>query len=411
MAKVNFIATKLAKYVALASKDASTLYFLEDANKIYKGEVDVTSALQVVDSFSEQPDDTIVEGKIYLNATTFEVRYRNGDAWGIMLPGIIATKDGFVDANSNKLATIGATKAYITAAIEEITGGTAFVKSVAWNAANGQLEVDNGGDAPETVALTGLVKTPTYDAANLTLTIPVIGGDDVVVNIPKDKFVTAGQYYESYPAENPEYEKVIVLTIDNQDEPVIIPAASLVDIYTADNEGKNLTVTITADNKISATLTLDPAAGNALTYDPAKGFMVDVSGKMDNYGAGTASELVISDAEGKTVSRTGVTLLTDEGTTNLGDSATQVPVASVIARAIAETSAALEILIGNKADKLAAGAADEVLTSTADGNYARSGKAIGGATLAETPDADTLATEAAVKTAIDAAAAVWGTLA
>ena len=44
-------------------------------------------------------------------------------------------------------------------------------------------------------------------------------------------------------------------------------------------------------------------------------------------------------------------------------------------------------------------------TLTADGSLQDSGKAIGGATLAGTPNANTLATEAAVKAAIDTAKA------
>ena len=68
----------------------------------------------------------------------------------------------------------------------------------------------------------------------MKITIPQYGSEDLVINIPKDKFVTTGKYYENYPETDPTHHKVIVLTIDNQDEPVIIPAEALVNIYTAD---------------------------------------------------------------------------------------------------------------------------------------------------------------------------------
>lgn len=394
MAKVNFISTTLAKFQALQTKDANSLYFVEDAKRIYKGNVDVTESLKVVTSFDTTPGDDIVEGKLYVNASTFEVRIKNGSDWVILTPGYISTESQFVEANSGKLATIGATKAYITTAISKITNGTAFVKGITFDKATGKLMVDKGDTTATGVELTGIAHDPTYDSTQLKLTIPVIGGDDVVVNIPKDKFVTAGTY-------NAETQN-IELTIDGQDEKVLIPAAALVDTYTADNTGKNIKVTVTDDNKISASLTLDPTSGNALTYTENKGFMVDISGKMDTYGVGTASEIVVSDAEGKTISRTGKTILSDdsEGTISLGTSSTAIPVASVIARAITSAvnaaKSALEATINTKADKLTAGNADEVLLSTADGNYARSGKTIGGATLADTPNSTTLATEAAV---------------
>lgn len=432
MALVNFISTTLTKYNAITTKDSNSLYFIEDAKRIYKGDIDVTESLKVVTKFDAAPGTDIAEGKLYVNATTFEVRIKNGTSWVVLSPGYISTSDQFVDANSGKMATIGATKAYITKSIANITGGTAFVKGITYDKTTGKLMVDKGEEAATPVELTGVAHNPTYDSAKLKLTIPVFGGSNIVVDIPKDKFVTAGQYNEE--------TKNIELTIDGQTDPVLIPAAALVDVYTADNTDKNIQVTVSDDNKISASLTIDPTAGNALTYT-AKGFMVNTSNKMNVYGAGSASELVISDAAGKTITRTGKTILSDAGSTELGSSKTQIPVASIVARAIATavsaaqstlqtaingkmsklsgsatdankiavvsadgksvtigtmTIAQLTSSINNKATKLATGNASEVLLSTADGNYARSGKTIGVETISSTPNANTLITEAAV---------------
>ena len=52
--------------------------------------------------------------------------------------------------------------------------------------------------------------------------------------------------------------------------------------------------------------------------------------------------------------------------------------------------------ISGKLDKVAAEKADEIITANADGTVKASGKKVGGATLAGTTDANTLATEAAV---------------
>lgn len=64
--------------------------------------------------------------------------------------------------------------------------------------------------------------------------------------------------------------------------------------------------------------------------------------------------------------------------------------------------------VSGKADKVAAAAVDQVLVADAEGNLAASGKKIGGAALNAAPDANTLATEAAVsaiKAAIEGTAA------
>ncbi len=58
--------------------------------------------------------------------------------------------------------------------------------------------------------------------------------------------------------------------------------------------------------------------------------------------------------------------------------------------------------LSGKLDKVTGATAGNLPTLTAEGGIEDSGKKIGGAALADTPDADTLATEAAVKAAIDA---------
>lgn len=60
--------------------------------------------------------------------------------------------------------------------------------------------------------------------------------------------------------------------------------------------------------------------------------------------------------------------------------------------------------VSGKLDKVTAGKADEIITANADGTVKPSGKKVGGATLNASPDANTVATEAAVfaiKTAIE----------
>ena len=119
-------------------------------------------------------------------------------------------------------------------------------------------------DGKITDALKGYVNNATYDAEALKLTLPMVGADGVdktlVVNLPKDNFVRSGRYEAAYKsAEDADPIAAIVLTVGNGTDTseVVIPAASLIDTYTADNTGKKaVTVTITEDNKVSAALEL-----------------------------------------------------------------------------------------------------------------------------------------------------------
>lgn len=161
---------------------------------------------------------------------------------------------------------------------------------LSWDSLTGTIKSGESGG----VVLTGVAHNPSYDDTARKLTIPIYGSDTAIeVTIPdfKDKFVTAGQYYEKYPVDNPKYFKVIVLTIENQDEPVIIPAESLVNVYTADNTGKNVEITISDDYKISANISLSGTADDA-----GKILVASTDGKSIEYGSAKLSELATTAA-------------------------------------------------------------------------------------------------------------------
>ena len=156
---------------------------------------------------------------------------------------------------------------------------------------NGNIKVGSGNPA----TLTRVAHNPSYDGEARKLTIPVYGSESPIeVTIPdfKDKVVTSGEYHDDfeYPAGTHHY-KVIVLTIANQTEPVIIPAESLVNVYTADNTGKNVEITISDDYKISANISL---AGTA--DDAGKILVASTDGKSIEYGSAKLSDLATTAA-------------------------------------------------------------------------------------------------------------------
>ena len=353
--KVIFYALTKDAYDALDSKDTNTLYFLTDAGKIFKGADDLTESVVKVESFPEAAK--AIPGVLYVGPAAGEttpggeLRVSNGTAWTVVRPGYYTDGASWANAESGQFATIGLIKRGIQEAINALSFTTVFDTEA------GTIKVGDGSAD----TLTGVAHGITYDASALKITIPQYGQDDVVVNIPKDKFVTAGKYYEDYPEENPTLHKVIVLTIDNQEDPVIIPAEALVNIYTADNTNKNVQITISDDNKISGMIALDPDANNALKYDAAKGFIVNVSGKMDKIADATGDKIVLSTADGQV----------KESTKGIDSFAEKV-----------------------------VGAVDNLMSFGANGAIKDSGKKVGGATLAATTDSDTLATEKAVEAAL-----------
>ena len=388
--RVIFRAITQTAFDSLDPKDTNTLYFLTDAGKIYKGSTDVTNCVTVgtIPQIAEA-----VKGRLYIDNSTFAMAVTmDGANWIQASPGYLTNGTEWAAADSNKLATIGLIKKGIQEAIDAIALTTTFENST------GTVIVGAGAGA----VLTGVAHDPEWDAGQLTLTIPVYGGSSIVVNIPKDKFVTAGQYYKDYPdSDSATHHNVIVLTIDNQEEPVIIPAEALVNVYTADNADKNVAITVSEDNKISASVVIDPAEGNALVTS-ATGLKVDISGKMDKISSATGTRIAMTTADGG-ISESSYTVLT-EG--DMGSGNTVIPTANLIAAAI---SAAVNSSVANKVDKVV-GVENNIVGFAPEGAIKDTGKKVGGATLAEVPDENTVATEAAVNAAVEEVALTWGTL-
>ena len=413
MAKVNFtVVNKLSSYNGLAAKDANTLYFVIDAKRIYKGANDVTSNIEVVTAFdpAEPAAGTIslanaFEGKLYLNAATFEMRIKNGSAWSVLSPGYLTTGGNWAQAdNDGKLGTIGVIKTIIGQAI------AAAKPEVTFESSTGVLKV---GDS--SARLVGVINSVVYDPNQLQLVVKSISesGEPTsqTISLPKDNFVRSGRYEASYDLPEGGKGPAIVLVVNDgagADKEVVIPA-SLVDVYTG-GKSDNIQVSVSEGNVITASAIIDPAEGNALVSS-ATGLKVDISGKANTVSA-VSGNVIVANGDGN-MKDGGVSILA-EG--EMGNSATKIPVASVIATAISSAVSAAQGTLQSAIDALGEkvttleqfkdSLAGKFLTASvvdnfvgfvdANGNIKDSGKKAGGATLAADPDASTLATEAAV---------------
>ena len=404
MAKVNFLAGTLSQYQNITPDD-STLYFITDAKKIYKGSIDVTQNIVVVTNFEGTEGgislENAFEGKFYINITTFEVRIKSGAAWIILMPGYVSADGEYAQvSNNSKLATIGVIKNAIAAAIAEITGGAAFISSIAWTTEDGtgigKLVLTHGDDSTTDIVLNGIPYDLAYDQDTMTITISKYGvAEAQVISLPKDNFVSSG----AYDAET----KSLVLTMKNGST-VSIPAASLIDVYTGESTD-TVTVTVSSDNKITAVVNIDPVEGNALVSSAA-GLKVDLSGKISVIGEGTADKIVLASADGKTLTRSDYTVaeLIAAATSSIQSSIEEI---ESRVGTLETNLSALTTTVSGKLSSLGAGNADEIITSLADGGIQRSAKTIGGATLQSEASESVVATEAAVKAAVDAVMISW----
>lgn len=236
-----------AAYDALQAKDENKLYFCTDSGKIYKGTVDFSNSVVFAATKPEKP----VVGKVYVLADTNTVEVYNGTAWTVVS---YPTSTTISEASTNvQVASAKAVFDFVTEKIAEVTGGANVVTAVAEGTDAGTFTYTTGDNQSHTVTLNGLAKKPTWDTTTRTLTIPVVGGDDVVVEIGKDIFVDP-EGDNSYHADTQE----IWLTLNDAMKTVIkIPSAGLVDIYTG-GKTKSVQVAVSDGKVVSADVIVRP---------------------------------------------------------------------------------------------------------------------------------------------------------
>lgn len=117
MALVKFVAGTAASYAALQPKDADTLYFITDAHRIYKGDVQMSGDVySVVGTFPAVGD--AVAGTVYVQSSDGAVSYFNGTSYQPIVKASANTIDGAGD--NNHFPTTAAVVAYVTDAIGDL---------------------------------------------------------------------------------------------------------------------------------------------------------------------------------------------------------------------------------------------------------------------------------------------------
>lgn len=382
MATVKFFAGNLEQYNGLAVKDANSLYIIEDAGRIYKGDKNVTSDTSLVTSVPDtlQADKVAIVQVSASSQTMYDIYVGNASNVPVKVqPGVVSDAADFDNDSTfgSYTATVSAIKTFVNKAVQEATSGAsaAFINA---SFADGTLTftpADSSGN--KNVELTNVAHGIQWDADQFKLTIPQYGvEEDVVINIPKDFFLQSGEYIEDHTFTSdegePYHSPAIHLVVNIQGgeagtkKDIYIPVKDLVDTYTVASTD-TVTLTLSPQHQISAQV------------------------KFDTTTVQTGDEHILV----KTT--TGIA----ETTKSLNDIAGDI--SSAVTAAKGEINANLP----------GAGEANKVIISTANG-MTRSTAGIGGATLNGSPNATTLATEAAVSTAIDTrieTALTWNTIA
>ena len=435
-----------AEYAAgQGSRSADKLYFLSDTHEIYKGDVPFTEAVTFVDDSTDGFDTTLAgitnpaRNRIYMSQTTMEGRVYTGTEWKT----IIRAVDTAVTGSSNNLITSGAVATYVQEQIAAVTGGTGFVKSITYDDGTATLTV-TGGDAAGPIQLAGLGVSLTYDAGTGAVQLQDVTGAPVgsAINLDLERFVSAAAYDSAkkeiilaftdvakidtgasyaYPGTMPAdpteglacratagdeskwymYKGSAWAEIPADETPLVIAVGDLVDTYTAASTD-TIEMTVST-NQFSANVKLDSTKGENLIKSSSNGLYVapvDLSTYMELVTGATENNLAAFDAAGQ-VKDAGVKV----GGTTLVGTAGLLATEQAVQAAITALQSTLQGAIDGKIAKVASATANNIPTLTADGSIQDSGKAIGGATLAGSPNANTLATEAAVQAAINTAKA------
>lgn len=428
-ARMNFVQLTQTIYNGLDTRDANTLYFCTDTNRIYLGTALMSRPAQVVGTL---PESGQLLNTVYIKTTDGTIWYYDGTKYNKVGGSDAAVTSVSVADKKLKTVTAGGTT------VEKVIGG--LFDSVTYT--NGILTIKTTTDDSEALdEKTVNIPVEQYLSAvsRKKVTLGDLGGPDISVYDGCEAgdigvlftmadgtkmFVKLTDLVDTYTSASGEKDivKVVVsgygisatLNFANTDfetdgttGALKIKAARVKEIVAVTDAVENNLVAFDASGNSKdsgkkvggATISVTPDA-NTLATEAAVSALA--AAKMAKQTSATENNVVLFGTGGE-VKDGGYHINT---TSNYEDSnsasdkvlVTEKTLSGVVSKIVAgDMSDALK----GKLDNVEAGKADEIVTATATGGVKVSGKKVGGATLATTADANTVATEAAVKAAIE----------
>ncbi len=246
---VNFYCGSEANYMAMATKDDNTLYFLEDTHRLFKGYNEYTKSMHLVDELP--PVDEAAEGVLYIVQPSYATYICSGGVFQNIYKGYATTVPDTV-YNHDSVPTTKAVADFVNEKFEEVTRiKQQYVSDVTYK--NGILTVVEN-DEPLSTELSGVAFGATYDKIGQVLRIPMFGRDTLEVNFTQLSTIKSGQYN----SETGDIDLVLA-----NDEVVQIPVASMIDIYTGGPTQSTVTE-IGANKQIKVKVKISEEPDNAI---------------------------------------------------------------------------------------------------------------------------------------------------
>lgn len=286
-----------ANYKVITTKQPDALYFCTDNGKLFRGEVDFTDSFVAL-AASALPQ-TGVPGKIYYETDT--KKFKTWISTGYVEIGnpidIVGDSTTHTLSNASSDEHVPSSKnvwLYGQAIKAEVIGGSDVVSNVTADATDAakivvtygddstnsvtipgvitgiiadatdsaSFIVTDSADATSKVTLNGVVTTPTWNETQLKLTLPVVGGDAIEVNIPKDIFLESG----SYDATN---KQIVLVLNDSSSTEIRFSVNDLIPVYVAkDTTTVDMDVAFnstTGQYDIAADVNISATTGNIIT--------------------------------------------------------------------------------------------------------------------------------------------------
>lgn len=283
------------KYESLSEKDPDMLYCLIDTHQIYRGDKLVAGAN--VKFITEYPTSASTEeGYLYV--------YRDQDTQTISLWTKYGDKIYRINTGSGGDPTwVGSTDlvGFYALTQEEYNHlnrkdeGTLYFITDAGKIYKGAQDmtslVEVVTEFPETaLAVSGKLYIKSIPSSDYVGEVKVfLGGSSWVEILP-------GYYTDGANWTSADPSKLATIGLIRS---AIKSAVDSIKEYSADNEGHNVSITISKDHKVSADILLDPGPDNSIVYNKTSGFKVDMTNKLDKLVGAVENNIVSVGSSGE----------------------------------------------------------------------------------------------------------------
>lgn len=188
---LNWYAITSTAYYAAEAETLSeeNLYFLTDTHEIYRGTVPFTDS---VITYSGEEPTSPARKKIYVNTSTLEGKIYDGTSWTTIIKPVSTT---VTESDANPVSG-GAVYDYVAQALQDLSTSENTVKGITYNKGEFKLVVEKGDDSTEDVVLEGFAVDLNYVPSTGLLQIKDATGAPVGtgINLDLERFVSAAAY-------------------------------------------------------------------------------------------------------------------------------------------------------------------------------------------------------------------------